>query len=397
MKECVEILETSPEASPSDKVFCQHIKIQHICEEIGVQFLMDDNTATVSITDPKVTYTLNVLENELRAWKEKIPAELKSEPSLIFFEHVASLYLHEIALHFNHNVEDFRLPFTEESLQKVNKSSDTLTQHQISALLACRTAAHGILDAMLSFDIETIRSLPMLLFFVRCTYSVVILIKMHVSITTPGSEFSKILTKESLRVEHYLEGLIEVFTRVHEDIKELVDVHPKPLRILRALREWFARFKSGQEGERNGRDAKQGLWMLSQAAGEEENRQELRMRATEATTAPNQPSRDWPVEGYPHSINNNSSSTAGVSQFQPQQQNFGTYGRNHEESAGTWPMSGEMKYALDWGSGFQQAMDLNLGGMEGLNGVGIDGLFTGDAMLPFGLGGNGGGHQGAGF
>jgi len=116
MKESIEVLESHPEAYASDKLFCQHIKIQHICEEIGLQFLMDDNTATnISLKDPKVSYALNVLEGQLRSWKEQIPVEFRESPSLRFFEHVTALYLHEIALHFNHNVEDFRLPFTEES------------------------------------------------------------------------------------------------------------------------------------------------------------------------------------------------------------------------------------------------------------------------------------------
>ncbi len=55
MKESIEILETHPDAFASDKLFCQYVKIQHICEEIGLQFLMDDTTANISITDPKVS------------------------------------------------------------------------------------------------------------------------------------------------------------------------------------------------------------------------------------------------------------------------------------------------------------------------------------------------------
>ena len=35
MKEFIEVLETHPDAFASDKLFCQHIKIQHICEDIG--------------------------------------------------------------------------------------------------------------------------------------------------------------------------------------------------------------------------------------------------------------------------------------------------------------------------------------------------------------------------
>lgn len=78
MKECIEVLETHPDAFASDKLFCQHIKIQHICEDIGLQFLMDDNTANISITDPKVTYALNVLESQLKIWKESIPPECRT-------------------------------------------------------------------------------------------------------------------------------------------------------------------------------------------------------------------------------------------------------------------------------------------------------------------------------
>ena len=206
MKECIDVLETSSDALPSDKLFCQHIKVQYICENIGMQFLMDDNTATVSITDPKVTYQLNVLENDLKNWSYNIPTECRNHPELKFFEHVASLYLHEIALHFNHNIEDFKLPFTEESLKSVNNSSETLTQHQMAALEACRKAAHGMLDTFLSLDVETVKSLPMLIYFVRCTYALVVLIKMHVAITTPGSEIGKIMKADDVRIDFYIDA-----------------------------------------------------------------------------------------------------------------------------------------------------------------------------------------------
>lgn len=402
MKECVDILETSPEAFPSDKMFCQHIKIQHICEEIGIQFLMDDNTATVSITDPKVTYTLNVLENDLKAWKDSIPVEYKDHPSMIFFEHVASLYLHEIALHFNHNVEDFRLPFTEESLKTVNNSSETLTHHQVSALIACRTAAHGILDTMLSFDMETIQSLPMLIFFVRCTYSVVILIKMHVSVSTPGSELAKMMTAEELRVEYYLDGLIATFARVHQESE--FRPHHKILRILSVLREWFVKHKVNVETQKRGdgalqeqqRDAGSGemyqptpptpLDLLSQAAAGNSQQQQARQRPSQESTPQN-----WAVGGYPYPID---TPNAQFVQQQQQQQAFGTYPpQSGVDGSNQWT-PGETPYGIDWGSGFQQAMDLNLGGMEGLNGGGIDGLFMGDGMMPFMGPGGGGGFAG---
>lgn len=101
MHECINVLETSPDALPSDRYLVQHVKIQHICEDIGSSFSMDDSSATsISITDPKVTYALTILEKQLKEWESSIPEDLK-RPELMYFRDVTSLYLHEIALHVN--------------------------------------------------------------------------------------------------------------------------------------------------------------------------------------------------------------------------------------------------------------------------------------------------------
>ena len=66
MDESVTILETSPDALPSDKILCQHVKMAHIGENISVQFCMDDPSVEVSISEPKVIYALKTFENELQ-------------------------------------------------------------------------------------------------------------------------------------------------------------------------------------------------------------------------------------------------------------------------------------------------------------------------------------------
>ncbi len=78
MKECIEVLETSPDALPSDKSLCQWIRSQHIAEDIGTQFSMDDPSAKVSITDPNVQYALNGFEIELENWRKQIPKDADS-------------------------------------------------------------------------------------------------------------------------------------------------------------------------------------------------------------------------------------------------------------------------------------------------------------------------------
>ncbi|EME46863.1 hypothetical protein DOTSEDRAFT_169698 [Dothistroma septosporum NZE10] len=420
MKECVDILETSPEALPSDKLFCQHVKIQHICEDIGLQFLMDDNTATISITDPKVTYQLNVLENELKTWADNIPAELKQHPGLRFFEHVASLYLHEIALHFNHNIEDFRLPFTEESLKAVNNSSETLTQHQMAALEACRKAAHGILDTILSYNLDTVKALPMLTFFVRCTYALVILIKLHVAITTPGSEIGKIMAADDVHVDHYIDSLMSMFGSVAT--QQEFRPHPKILRILTVLKDWFCKHKENIAAQARGealphpptsnpqnlmQQADQleqtPLHMLSQVAtANRPSGQQLQQQGDDQALGQGWTfSTPFPVDYSQRPPPGHPDNRFPVHQQERQaQQQLSTYppaSDNGQPSVTGVPnqygMDGSVPDYL-WGSGFEQAMGINLGSMDELSGSGMDGLFLGGGMGPFNFNGDPGATSG---
>ncbi|KAK3623835.1 hypothetical protein LTR56_021389 [Elasticomyces elasticus] len=434
MKECIEVLETHPDAYESDKLFCQHVKIQHICEDIGLQFLMDDNTATISITDPKVSYALNVLENQLKDWKAQVPKGLQG-PGLQFFEHVTSLYLHEIALHFNHNIEDFRLPFTEESLKSVNNTTDTLTQNQMAALEACLRAAHGILDTMLGYEKDVIKSLPMLLFFVRCVYAIVILIKMHVAVCTPGSELGKMMTQKQLKVEYYVEGLIDLFGHVAKDGEDFRP-HPKILRILTVLREWFEKHKENvaaqakglsstkprakgkskaaannvkqEERQRNEYGQQTPLHMLSQVATGsqqqapqqlQQQQQNQRSNSTDQWTfngggplmdygrqpAPGHPDNRYPAWAQQQQQGGTPLTAPSTAAMTPEQ--FAAMEQQQAQQHSAQFMPGMLvdpsNQDYGWGSGFEQAMDIALGGVDGLQGNGLDTWFLGDSMAPF--------------
>lgn len=78
MADCVDVLEQSPDAAPSDKALCQWVRSQHIAEEIGTQFSMDDPVANVSISDAKVQHALRGFERDLDKWSSQIPPEVQS-------------------------------------------------------------------------------------------------------------------------------------------------------------------------------------------------------------------------------------------------------------------------------------------------------------------------------
>jgi hypothetical protein len=434
MNECLEMLGSHPDAAPTDKLLCQHVKIQRICEDIGSQFLMDDSTANISITDPKVTYALNVFENDLKTWKQNVPAECRG-PGLEFFEHVTSLYLHEIALHFNHNVEDFKLPFTEESLKASHNLTDKLTQHQMDALEACVHASHGILDTMLAYDYHVFRTLPMLIFFVRCCYAIVILIKMHVAINGPGSEVGKIMKAEDLRVEYYMDALMRLFTRAPEGEFR---AYPKIIIIISVLRDWFSKHKenlavlgSSDTHPMHPRRASAEIHHPQQVQYEREryNQTPLDLLSQVATSSS---MADLPVQTRDTNASaSHPPSTWNMSAPYPPQ--YHTLPNQHVRSASyahpSTPMVGMPHSAqppnfipgfssdttnnnlntdmFGLNMGFEQAMDIAMGGMNGLTGGGpgmLDDWFLGDFISPYtGLqgdsltsGGGGGGGGGAG-
>jgi hypothetical protein len=75
MGDCVDILESSPEAAPTDKILCHWVRSQHIAEEVGTRFSMDDPGATVNITDKSIQHALRNFELDLEKWTKSIPPE----------------------------------------------------------------------------------------------------------------------------------------------------------------------------------------------------------------------------------------------------------------------------------------------------------------------------------
>jgi Fungal specific transcription factor domain len=156
-RECLEYLETAEDALASDKILCQHVRFARICEEIAVQFALDDPAVSLSISDGKVTYGIKHFEKDLA----EIVAKPLADHGLKLTEHVTSLYLHEIALHSQNNVEDFKTPFTEETFKSAG-SQTVLGPHHVDALTACNSACHEILDTFLSYDFEILFTLPVI-------------------------------------------------------------------------------------------------------------------------------------------------------------------------------------------------------------------------------------------
>jgi RalA-binding protein 1 len=75
MAESMEILETSPDAAPTDKYFCHLVWTHHLGEQISNQFSMDDPSAAVNIADPRTQYALRAFERDLERYIASVPQE----------------------------------------------------------------------------------------------------------------------------------------------------------------------------------------------------------------------------------------------------------------------------------------------------------------------------------
>lgn len=69
------VLETHPNALPSDRRLVWWAKLGFIMEEAGVQLSTDDPESVISFADSKVRHTVGVFARRLAQWREDIPEE----------------------------------------------------------------------------------------------------------------------------------------------------------------------------------------------------------------------------------------------------------------------------------------------------------------------------------
>lgn len=83
MDECLNILETHPDALPSDRRVVWWAKLGFIAEEAGVQLLTDDPQSITSFADSKTRYAIRAFANQLAQWRKEIPEEIYTSTSRI--------------------------------------------------------------------------------------------------------------------------------------------------------------------------------------------------------------------------------------------------------------------------------------------------------------------------
>lgn len=159
--------------------------------------------------------------------------------------------MHEMSLHSDdfHNMKGcFPTTRLDDGLANMNAPSAA----HVDAVVAAYSAVTGIADAFMAMEITSLRALPVFN-LVRVAYAIVVLIKIYFTAAAPDSELGRVLPKEAVRVDHYLDSLVSKFmVAAAEDKCRPVS---KFLVVLVMLRGWLNN-KAGADRAGNDREKK---------------------------------------------------------------------------------------------------------------------------------------------
>ncbi|KAK5358074.1 hypothetical protein LTR20_009260 [Exophiala xenobiotica] len=205
LEECLQLLENRPSALPGDKWMCAQAKLSRIAQEVSEAFNMCDPGADLNFTDMRTQHQLKYFRRRLDEWEKSVDTTMDHRLVLHQLSCI-NLYMHEIALHFDHNVDDFRPG----QLGYERPGPDTLTSLHIDAFTTLLTGSHKMLDIWLSLDVRCARSLPNL-YIVWNAYAVVILIKIHWIVNGPDSKVDSISSAD-VKTDFYLDAMMNKLT-----------------------------------------------------------------------------------------------------------------------------------------------------------------------------------------
>ncbi|KAK3705705.1 hypothetical protein LTR37_013148 [Vermiconidia calcicola] len=205
VRECLEYLERSPNAAPSDRSLVAWVKLTIIGEEISSALSYDDPGGIATLADLKTQLMLKEFEGKLSDWFTSTP-ESDMNDSLTTIYYSIRLYLHEVALHVDHSPEDFTAPFQMGPIHHFD-DEEIPTKVLAESVAECITSSHNLLSTFLGMDAEKARALPVFS-YVRISYAAFFLAKLCLSAAHRGSRIGKVLDRSSLKVDYYMDRAI---------------------------------------------------------------------------------------------------------------------------------------------------------------------------------------------
>lgn len=116
-------------------------------------------------------------------------------------EHIVNLYIYENSMLMETGDD--------------RKKEDYTNAAYMHALSVCLTSIHQVLDTTCSVDIKDLISLPTVC-LARVSFAAVSLIKLYSVVSFPGSQIGQVIDPSSLKVEYYLNKVIDHYAAAGE-------------------------------------------------------------------------------------------------------------------------------------------------------------------------------------
>ncbi|KKF96348.1 Phosphoinositide polyphosphatase (Sac family) [Ceratocystis platani] len=241
MAESVAILETSSEAAPTDRILCKYVRMLHISEDISNQFLPEESFCYLGLGDVRAQVSLRGFQESLEIIRNEICRE-RMPPATSMGLELTIMFLYEVVLQGDDQVNEE----IESAMSNANacihssqtiaaSTSNPLTASHIACISALLRSVTSLFDVFLSIDINKVRCLPVYN-FVRVSYAMVILVKIHMLSSIPGSEASRLFPREAVKMEFYADQLVEKFRAAVQGNRSRPAA--KFLVVLSLLRRW---------------------------------------------------------------------------------------------------------------------------------------------------------------
>ncbi|GFF46782.1 hypothetical protein IFM61606_02648 [Aspergillus udagawae] len=201
MDECLEVLETSPVALPSDRLLCQHIRLQHITEEFVMHLSTEETSAPEKSRAIRIQVTHRAFKRQLNEWRRDVADGW--DESLEFSYFFSCLYMNEV-VHCTAMSDDVSL---EDNTQRLTPPPliMAIEPHAITEFME---TIDNIFRVFTSLDMSTIRALPTV-YLIRIIYTFIILVKLYFAAAKLPTQ-DAVLQVDQLKVSERLNRVIQM-------------------------------------------------------------------------------------------------------------------------------------------------------------------------------------------
>ena len=237
MEDCIEALETSPWALPSDKLLCKHIRLQRATDEHSRKVFASHLFRPASSTSGPDTHEIidsfrrqlagredfslsnrsngNVFNNLRRAIQRLIGVPWRDLGIIQLLYHSSNLYVFEAVAAIDRSADGVSssLDGTQGAAPRRRRAAPLKTSLPVTE---CIESAYSVVSVFTSLDLPTIRCMP-IIFLIRVIHAIIFLVKsndgtrlIHIPRRTSPS-------KGDLRVEHQLDEMIEIMANWGSD------------------------------------------------------------------------------------------------------------------------------------------------------------------------------------